>query len=161
MGDYISKLELSWNIFSLFRNKRFMLDEMLQQNSSKIAILLEYKNRFSIRATLYFFLMNADIHYGKNKVHSRKWKKKLRGCSYLKIMANFEMFRCNITSKINLSFFWWVFCIWMRVVLSLITKIIQQYFSKYNSQVIFCSRYISTKFVIYLVSLAFRHFRLN
>ena len=53
-----------------------MLDEMLQQNSSKIAILLEYKNRFSIRATLYFFLMNADIHYGKNKVHSRKCKKK-------------------------------------------------------------------------------------
>ena len=29
---------------SLFRNKRFMLDEMLQRNVSKFAILLEYKN---------------------------------------------------------------------------------------------------------------------
>ena len=51
-----------------------MLDEMLQQNSSKIAILLEYKNRFSIRATLYFFLMNADIHYGKKYIAENEKK---------------------------------------------------------------------------------------
>ena len=44
---------------TLFRNKRFMLDEMLQRNASKFAILLEYENpssffRFSFHATLFF-----------------------------------------------------------------------------------------------------------
>ena len=29
---------------SLFRNKRFILDEMTQQNASKFAIFLEYEN---------------------------------------------------------------------------------------------------------------------
>ena len=43
---------------SLFRNKRFMLDEMTWQNTSKFAILLEYKNpcnffHFSFHATLF------------------------------------------------------------------------------------------------------------
>ena len=32
---------------SLFRNKRFMLDEMFQWNASKFAILLEYENPHS------------------------------------------------------------------------------------------------------------------
>ena len=45
--------------FTLFRNKRFVLDEKLRQNASKFAILLEYENpcsffRFSFRATLFF-----------------------------------------------------------------------------------------------------------
>ena len=44
---------------ALFRNKRFMLDEMFQQNTSKSAILLEYENPcsffcFSFCATLFF-----------------------------------------------------------------------------------------------------------
>ena len=52
---------------SLFRNKRFMLDEMTWQNASKFAIFLEYENlpsifRFSFRATLIFSLMNALVY---------------------------------------------------------------------------------------------------
>ena len=48
----------------LFRNKRFMLDEMTKRNASKFAMFLEYKNpcsffRFSICATLFFPLMNS------------------------------------------------------------------------------------------------------
>ena len=30
--------------YALFRNKRFMLDEMFQRNASKFAIFLEYEN---------------------------------------------------------------------------------------------------------------------
>ena len=43
---------------TLFRNKRFMLDERFQRTASKFAILLEYENprnfffHFSFRATL-------------------------------------------------------------------------------------------------------------
>ena len=52
---------------SLFRNKRFMLDKMTQQNASKFAILLVYENQhsicsFSFRATLFFPLMNALVY---------------------------------------------------------------------------------------------------
>ena len=45
---------------SLFRNRRFMLDEMFQRNASKFVILLEYKKPHSLffisslRATLFF-----------------------------------------------------------------------------------------------------------
>ena len=44
---------------SLFRNKKFMLDEKLKRNASKFAIYLEYENqrvffRFSFRAALFF-----------------------------------------------------------------------------------------------------------
>ena len=55
-------------IHSLFRNKRFMLDEMFQQNASKFSILLEYKNPrsfifvFFYFVLLYFFLMNALVY---------------------------------------------------------------------------------------------------
>ena len=53
--------------YTLFRNKRFMLDEMFQRNASKFAIFLEYENpcsffRFSFRATLFFPLMNALVY---------------------------------------------------------------------------------------------------
>ena len=45
--------------YLLFRIKRFVLNEKLPQNASKLAILLEYENshsffRFSLRATLFF-----------------------------------------------------------------------------------------------------------
>ena len=55
------------NLYSLFRKKRFMLDEMFQQNASKFAIFLEYENprsffHFSFRATLVFLLMNALVY---------------------------------------------------------------------------------------------------
>ena len=46
--------------FALFRNKRFMLDEMTLRNASKFAIFHIYKNSNLIfRATLLFSLMNA------------------------------------------------------------------------------------------------------
>ena len=57
-------------INSLFRNKRFVLDEMTYQNASKFVVLfLECENPrrylflvFLFRATLNFFLMNALIY---------------------------------------------------------------------------------------------------
>ena len=56
----------------LFRNKRLMLDEMLQQNTSKFAIFLEYENpysffHFSFCTTLFFSLMNAGCTKWKTK----------------------------------------------------------------------------------------------
>ena len=62
---------------ALFKNKRFMLDEIFQQNASKFAIILEYENpcsflSISFRATLSFYLINAlvyvDIDQGIHKV---------------------------------------------------------------------------------------------
>ena len=78
-----------------FRNKRFALNKMLQRNTSKFAIFYVQENphsffRFSFRATLYFYLMNAlvyvdiaqGIHKGKSKVARNEKRKKLRGFSY-------------------------------------------------------------------------------
>ena len=59
--------------FSLFRNKWFLLDDLTQQNTSKISIFLEYENlhsffQFLFHATLFFSLINAleyvDIDQG-------------------------------------------------------------------------------------------------
>ena len=68
---------------ALFRNKRFMLDEMFQRNASKFAIFLEYENPCSFFhfVLLFFSLMNAlvyiGIHWGeKNKV-ARNEKNKI------------------------------------------------------------------------------------
>ena len=56
---------------TLFRNKRFALNEMFQPNASKFAIFYIYENlaktlisffRFSFHATLFFSLMNALLH---------------------------------------------------------------------------------------------------
>ena len=53
------------NCHSLFRKKRFMLDEKFQQNASKLATFYVYENtqscffHFSFCATLFFPLMNA------------------------------------------------------------------------------------------------------
>ena len=49
---------------TLFRNKRFALNEMFQQNALKFAIFYVYENKcsFSFRATLYFYLMNALVY---------------------------------------------------------------------------------------------------
>ena len=64
----IHLLQFLINILStLFRNKRFMLDEMFQWNASKFAILLEYENpcsffHFSFSETLYFYLMNTLVY---------------------------------------------------------------------------------------------------
>ena len=62
---------------ALFINKRFALNEMFQRNASKFAIYYVKENpcsffRFSLRATLYFYLMNAlvyvDIDQGIHEV---------------------------------------------------------------------------------------------
>ena len=39
---------------TLFRNKRFMLDEMTEQNTSKLALFLEYKNLCRFFILCYF-----------------------------------------------------------------------------------------------------------
>ena len=54
-------------VTTLFRKKRFMLDEMTQRNTSKFAIFMEYENppsffHFSFCATLFFSLMNALVY---------------------------------------------------------------------------------------------------
>ena len=41
---------------SLFKNKRFMLDEMFQRNASKFAVLLEYENPCSFSGFSLFFI---------------------------------------------------------------------------------------------------------
>ena len=57
---------LSFSSISLFRNKKFMLDEMALWKDSKFAILLEYENprsffHYFFCATLFFSLMNALV----------------------------------------------------------------------------------------------------
>ena len=79
---------------TLFINKRFAHNEMLQQNASKFTIFYVSENpcsffRFSFRATLYFYLMNAlvyvnidqGIHEVKYKVARNEKRKKLHGFS--------------------------------------------------------------------------------
>ena len=77
---------------TLFRNERFMLDEMTQQNISKFAIFLEYEIlctyiffRFSFRATIFF---SPDEYLGLRRHRTEK----LLGFSYSKNMPNFEAF---------------------------------------------------------------------
>ena len=58
---------------SLFRNKRFALNKMFQRNASKFSIFYVYENprsffRFSFRATLYFYLMNALVQNSRGKI---------------------------------------------------------------------------------------------
>ena len=74
-----------------------MLDEMLQQNTSKFAIFLEYENplsffRFSFCATLFFPLMNALVLTSEEKIAWNEKQKNLYVFSYSKNMANFEVF---------------------------------------------------------------------
>ena len=45
------------DLLSLFRNKRFMLDEMTYRNASKFAIFLEYENPYS------FFLFFISCYF--------------------------------------------------------------------------------------------------
>ena len=64
--EFGSKLSITCNsaIISLFRNKRFMLDEMFQQNASKFAIFFgirKPKQFFSFRALVYFNI-DQGIH---------------------------------------------------------------------------------------------------
>ena len=68
---------------TLFRNERFMLDEMLKQNASKFAIHLEYENprSFSFFILCYFIFFPNECPWSmstKNKVaQNEKWKKQL------------------------------------------------------------------------------------
>ena len=78
-GEKISSKTNSYlGTYMEIRNKRFVLNEMFQQNPSKFAIFYVLEEnpcsffRFSFHATLYFYLMNAlvyvDIDQGINKV---------------------------------------------------------------------------------------------
>ena len=97
---------------SLFRNMRFMLDEMPQRNASKFAIFLAYRNpciffRFSFCATLFSPNECPGLcrhSLGKKiKYHEMENRKSNFGFS-VKKMANFEAFRQGISSSINLLF---------------------------------------------------------
>ena len=52
---------MSWHVSTLFRNKRFMLDEMTSQNASKFAIFLEYENPHS------FFFISCNFIFPPNE----------------------------------------------------------------------------------------------
>ena len=65
--QFVVSTQIITNAQSLFRNKKFMLDEMTQRNTSKFVIFLEYENpgsffRFSFRAFLSFYFMNAPVY---------------------------------------------------------------------------------------------------
>ena len=101
--------------FTLFKNKRFILNLMPQQNASKFAIFYKYKNPklifpFFILCYLIFFSNGLCSHRPGNSLGEKskvawneKWKN-LHGHGYLysKIMENFEAF--SISSSINLLF---------------------------------------------------------
>ena len=79
----LSTLDTFFDNSTLFRNKRFMLDEMSQRNASKFAIFLEHENpcsffRFSFRATLIFFPPNALVYVDirEEKIVARYEKRK-------------------------------------------------------------------------------------
>ena len=65
--------------FSLFRNKRFLLDDLTQQTTSKFAIFLEYEKphsffHFLFRATLFFSQMNTLVYVEmKNETKKNTW----------------------------------------------------------------------------------------
>ena len=78
------------NSRSLFRNKRFMLDEMFHRNASKFGIFLEFENPFSFFLSFHF--VEQGIYWGKNNVvRNEKWKK-ICGFSYSKKYGKFWNF---------------------------------------------------------------------
>ena len=93
-------------LFTLFRNKRFMLDEMTKRNALKFAIFYIYENPnllFSFFNSSYFIYFPNECpglcqhrpghSLGENsKLHKMKNGKKLHGFSCYKNMANFEAF---------------------------------------------------------------------
>ena len=54
-GNWHWKINIVFN--TLFRNKRFMLDEIVQRNASKFAIFLEYENPSIVFFVLHFMLL--------------------------------------------------------------------------------------------------------
>ena len=103
---------------SLFRNKKFVLDEKLEWNASNFVILLEYKYPnifvFLIHTTNLFSPLLNIVYVNKDQgIHClkkicKKWKqKKIFGFSNLKNMAKFEAFHWDnfIKHKLLLSEF--------------------------------------------------------
>ena len=92
---------------SVFRNKMLVLDEILQN----LPYFCNYENQlflfcFSFHATFFHqicqHILGHSLGKGKNKVAQNEEKEK--GFSYSKNMTNYEAFRSNITSSINLLF---------------------------------------------------------
>ena len=81
-----SFLPKAWHTFQkpLFRNKRFMLDEMFQQNTTKFAIFLEYKNPCFFCSFIFFPNECSGLcwhrpgpgHSLGKKYNKAKWKTK-------------------------------------------------------------------------------------
>ena len=67
-----------------------MLDEMFQQNTTKFAIFLEYKNPCFLCSSIFF--PNEGIHYGRNIVERNEKKKNYIGFHIPKIWKIFEVF---------------------------------------------------------------------
>ena len=94
-------------MISLFRKRRFALNENLHPNASKFAMFM-----FFISSNFTFSLMNAlvyvnigqGIHKGKSKVTWNEKRKKLLGFSFYIIIANFEAFSWTFSLSTNLLF---------------------------------------------------------
>ena len=76
-ADLFSQILVVWTVkprlITLFRNKRFIIDKMFQQNASKFAIFLEYENQ--LVTVFYHFVLLYKVGIQKIKYTSIKWKK--------------------------------------------------------------------------------------
>ena len=70
-------------IYSLFRNKGFLVNLKIEKNASKFAMFMEKEVSVDI---------DQGIHKGKMKVALNEKRKKLRGFSFSINIANFEAF---------------------------------------------------------------------
>ena len=113
--DFSSGILNRWQaICGHFRNKRFALNKMFQQNASKFAIFYFQANscglfHSSFLATLQYecpdLCHRAGYSYGKNvKWHKMKNEINYMNLSVNKIQQKFEAFRWNILLSTNLFF---------------------------------------------------------
>ena len=82
---------LSFSSISLFRNKKFMLDEMALWKDSKFAILLEYENPRSFFSLFFlcYFIFFPNAHNFRFFTESASWKIfNLSRIFYLVILLN-------------------------------------------------------------------------
>ena len=113
----VSRLVMMHHQRTLFRNERFMLNEMIQRNSlpyfwnqKSLVLYVLTQFVFSFCGTLSFSLMNSLCglchcqHTPGHLLGIELNTKKLSGFSYSKSIANFEAFQWNILSSINFLF---------------------------------------------------------
>ena len=90
--------------YSLFRNKRFLVNLKTKRNASKFAMFMEIENlciffvfnleqpSFSLMNALVYVKIDQGIHKGKMKVALNEKRKKLHGFSFSINIASFEAF---------------------------------------------------------------------